>query len=273
MINAKTKEIIQEELCYRMGDYFEKHFDKLFSFVDYRKKQKTILRPVLNKYFSPEEYDFIEAVSPIVFLSELMSDDLFDEGLDNLNVVLIIGEAKGAIRISVELGKFRPLSLDLYTITVTKENELILTSILGESKKFDMNDTEISQKIIEYVKTDGLVILREERINKYILLSVKKQMEELLSKFAYNPVMQHYDYDIPLNMTYNPAELTFDSISEQRVIDFHIFVNNEYHFDFTKSEIDDVLAFAEGELSVLAEKIGLQQKIKINKENHVIERL
>lgn len=172
---------------------------------------------------------------------------------------------------SVELGKFRPLSLDLYTITVTKENELILTSILGESKKFDMNDTEISQKIIEHVKTDGLVILREERINKYILLSVKKQMEELLSKFAYNPVMQHYD--IPLNMTYNPAGLTFDSISEQRVIDFHIFVNNEYHFDFTKSEIDDVLAFAEGELSVLAEKIGLQQKIKINKENHVIERL
>lgn len=271
MIEKMTKILIQEDVVDRMGAYFERNSAKMFSFIDYEKKRKAILSPLLKKYTDPTEIDFLHKIAPIQFLAEFMSDDLSYHELDNVLISLIPGKVKGVIQVFLKMGQFRRIPLDLYTINITRENKLKLVSIIGKSKIFDMKSETISQTLMDYIKTDGLNAIRDKDVQHCLLTELQKQMKELFNKFTSNNVIEHYN--IPLSLEFDPKKITFNSVSEERVIDFHIIVNNQYQLNLSKASIHDILNFAERDLSVMAEKIGLQKRIEVNKENKKSDRL
>lgn len=271
MIEKMTKIFIQEDLVDRMGAYFERNFAKMFSFIDYEKKRKTILSPLLKKYTAPAELDFLHKIAPIQFLAEFMSDDLSYHDLDNVLISLVPGKAKGVIQVYLKMGQFRRIPLDLYTINITRENKLKLVNIIGKSKTFDMKSEDISKTLMNYIKTDGANAIRDTYVQHCLLIELQKQMTELFNKFTSNNVIKHYN--IPLVFEFDPKKITFNSVSEERVIDFHIIVNNQYQLNLTRASIHQILDFAESDLSVMAEKIGLQKRIQVNKENKKSGRL
>lgn len=271
MIEKMTKILIQEDVVDRMGAYFETNFAKMFSFIDYEKKRKTILNPLLKKYTDPSEIDFLNKIAPIQFLAEFMSDDLSYHDLDNVLISLVPGKTKGVIQAFMKMGQFRRIPLDLYIINITRENKLKLVNIIGKSKTFDMKSETISKTLMDYIKTDGLNVIRDTYVQHCLLIELQKQMKELFNAFTSNNVIRHYN--ILLELDFDPKKITFNSVSEERFIDFHIIVNNQYQLNLSKASIHDILNFAESDLSVMAEKIGLQKRIEVNKESKKSGRL
>lgn len=272
MLNKAMKIAIKSDVDLRLYDYFEQHFEHMFSFLDYEKKSKVILNPLFKKYPEPEQREFIKKVAPIAFLNQLLFDDL--RYSDQQNTIIFSpdnGKAQSIIQTRLHVGKFKPVFLNLYTVSITNKNKLKFVDIFYKSKTFDMKDENISKAIIEHIRNNGSDTLRTAPVQDYIIEDIEAQAEELLNKFSFNPVIR--EYDIPISYIFNREKIQFNNLWEERVIDFHIFVNNEYHFDLTKTSLNQISEFTENELSVMAEKIGLRQKIEASAGNKNSERL